>query len=267
MPTRLLQTLGLAAYGALARSGVLSRPFARRGFLTAYGIYKRLIEAGPVHRLQDYVPSGSTVIDVGANVGFFTLKFADWVGPSGRVIAIEPDTENFAALGRALIKSGVEARVTTRLAVAAAAPGSMRLQRNELHPGDHKIAVGGEAGLDVEAVAVDDLLAAWSKKTVSLMKIDVQGAEMMVLGGAGRTLSTPGLALFIEVDESALRRFGSSSDELCGFLLAQGFRMYRLVKRGPALALDMSTLRDELSRRSYVDVLFLRDADPLGQAA
>ena len=258
MLSRLLQTVSLALYSGLAKSGVLSHPAARSAFLRAYGLYKRLIEAGPVDRLQDYVPKGGVVVDIGANVGFFTLKFADWVGPSGRVFAVEPDPENFKALTDALAKSKLNPRVSTRQAVAAGTAGSMLLSRNELHPGDHKIAVGAETGIDVESVTVDDLVAPLDQGSVSLMKIDVQGAEMMVLAGAGRTLATSDLALFIEIDEGALRRFGSSSDELCGFLHGLGFRMHRLVKQGVPRPLDPAALRDELARKSYVDVLFLR---------
>ena len=90
----ILRHAGLTAYGALAPTGVMQQPWARRLFLTAYAAYKTWIESGPVDRLKDLVAPGTTVVDVGANVGFFTLKFARWVGEQGQVIAIEPDAED-----------------------------------------------------------------------------------------------------------------------------------------------------------------------------
>jgi hypothetical protein len=85
-----LRRAGLAAYGMLARTGVMKPAWARRPFLVTYSVYKAWIEAGPVNRLKEFVAPGSRVVDIGANVGFFTLKFADWTGESGSVIAVEP---------------------------------------------------------------------------------------------------------------------------------------------------------------------------------
>ena len=60
----------------------MKQAWARRPFLVTYSVYKAWIEAGPVDRLKEFVAPGSTVVDIGANVGFFTLKFADWTGES-----------------------------------------------------------------------------------------------------------------------------------------------------------------------------------------
>lgn len=259
MAKQWLQQLGLRAYKALARSGLLSNRHGRRLFLKAYGLYKRLLEAGPVDELRRFVPEGSVVVDVGANIGFFTLKFAQWVGPAGQALAIEPDQENFDALTQALARSGVAARVRTFKAVAAERPGSLLLERNEFHPGDHKIALGG-AGVAVPAVSVDSLADELAGRPVSLIKIDVQGAEMMVLAGARRTLAKHAPALFVEVDERALAHFGATSHELVSLLEGFGYRMHELARGGAAPPLDRDRLSAELARRGYVDVLFLPDA-------
>lgn len=254
-----LQRLGLLAYKALARSGALSSPVGRGLFLKAYALYKRLVEAGPVDRLEQFVTPGTVVVDVGANVGFFTLKFAQWVGPSGLVLAIEPDGENFDALTRALAKSGVAPRVRACKAVAAERPGSLALQRNAFHPGDHKIALG-VSGIEVPAVSLDALLDEHPGKRVSLVKIDVQGAEMMVLAGARRMLAEHAPALFVEVDESALAHFGASSRDLVSLLEGFGYRMHELRRDGGAAPLDRDRLSAMLAPRGYVDVLFLPGA-------
>jgi hypothetical protein len=56
-----------------------------------YLVQKQYFEAGPIDRLREFVPAGSLVIDVGTNVGFFSLRFASWVGDCGKVVAIEPE--------------------------------------------------------------------------------------------------------------------------------------------------------------------------------
>jgi tRNA G46 methylase TrmB len=114
------QHAGLAAYAVLVRTGVMKQAWARRMFLAAYSVYKTWIEAGPVERLKEFVPPGSTVVDIGANVGFFVLKFARWTGERGCVIAVEPDPENFAALATKVEAAGLKRCVRLIQAAAAA---------------------------------------------------------------------------------------------------------------------------------------------------
>jgi FkbM family methyltransferase len=257
---KIIQHAGLAAYGSLARTGVIRQRWARRLFLAAYSAYKTWIESGPVHRLEEFVAPGSTVVDVGANVGFFTVKFARWVGEQGQVIAIEPDFENFETLAAALAAAGLKRRVRLHKAAAAAEAGSVRFQRNELHPGDHRIALG-DAGIVVPAVTVDDLVVAAGAKSISLVKIDVQGAEMLVLAGAKRTLDTMRPALFVEVDDDALLSFGSSACALVAHVERAGYLMHELIDDGPPQKLSHERLFASLKRGSYTDVLFLPASD------
>jgi len=246
----------LTAYAALARTGIMRQAWARRAFLAAYSGYKTWIEAGPVDRLREFVPAGSTVVDVGANVGFFTMKFALWVGEQGRVIAVEPDRENFEVLVAKVKKAGLQDRVRLHQAAAAAETGSVRLRRNELHPGDHRISFHPE-GIPVPAVTVDDLVAAAAPRSVSLVKIDVQGAEMLVLKGAKRMLDQLHPALFVEVDDRALRHFGSSAEALLEHMQRSGYKTHELVENGPPRELSHHRLFASLKTRSYIDVLFL----------
>jgi FkbM family methyltransferase len=257
---RAVQQASLAAYRALARTGLLKQAWAWRLFLAMYSPYKIWIEAGPVDQLKDFIVTGSTVVDVGANVGFFTLRFASWVGEQGHVIAIEPDVHNFRTLAAKIDGAGLQRRVRLHQAAAAAAAGSLRLKRNELHPGDHRITLGGE-GIAVPAVTVDDVVAAAGAKRVSLVKIDVQGAEMLVLAGAKRTLDTMRPALFVEVDDRALRSFGSSARALVALVESAGYDMYELAGEGSPQKLSRERFCARLKRGSYSDVLFLPASD------
>src|SRR5665213_2879020 len=73
-------------------------PPLNRAFLAFYALYKEYFEAGPIDRLREFVPAGCLVIDVGANVGFFSIRFAKWVGDGGKVISIEPEDRNYSHL-------------------------------------------------------------------------------------------------------------------------------------------------------------------------
>lgn len=250
MRTRLVEPL-LGLYGRVAQSGALENPVARRAFESVYLVYKRW-EAGPVRHLRPLVAPGSTVIDVGANIGFFSLMFADWVRPDGRVIAVEPEAQNMAGLRRRLRRRGLEREVLCVSAAAADSPGELRLALTPSHPGDHHIA---ETGEPVRAVTVDGL-AADDPRPVSLLKIDVQGAEALVIAGSRRILERDHPALFVELDDTSLRRLGASAAELIETLAELGYRPHRLRRTGIGSAEPTAELV-AASRRDYIDVLFM----------
>lgn len=228
-------------------------------FLSFYGIYKRYFEAGPIDRLQEFVPDGSLVIDVGANVGFFSLRFARWVGSKGVVIAIEPEERNCASLAQAIKRGNFSDRVDIRKAVAAAAPGSLLLEINPVHPADHKLSRDG-TGVAVAAVTLDELARERGHLPLSLIKIDVQGAEMLVLEGAASVLKTSQPALFIELHEEGLNRFGTSVAAILAHLSGLGYQAYWLKRSGPHARAAAEEIHAAVGRVGYVDVLFLRSA-------
>jgi FkbM family methyltransferase len=244
----------LRLYERAANAGVFDHAITRRAFESVYLAYKRLLEAGPVGRLQAFVEPGSTVVDVGANIGFFALRFGRWVGPAGRVVAIEPEARNVAALRRRISRARLDGVVECTHAAAADQPGQVRLAVNPVHPGDHHISDNGEA---VPSVKLDDLVAGDNRR-LALIKIDVQGAESMVLAGARRAIEVHLPAIFIELDNHALERFGSSAEELIETLAALGYRGHKLARRGvgPVEAPGDLVAR---SAESYIDVLFLAE--------
>src|SRR5215471_2883968 len=102
MLEKFVRSSALQLYGWATMLGVHRLPVFERVFLTFYNAYKNHFEAGPIDRLREFVPAGSIVLDVGANVGFFTLRFARWTGDDGQVIAIEPEEKNLRTLIAAL---------------------------------------------------------------------------------------------------------------------------------------------------------------------
>jgi FkbM family methyltransferase len=242
----------LALYERAGRRGLLDSRPARRAFESAYLGYKLLIEAGPIGQLRSFVSPGSTVIDVGANIGFFTLKFGRWVGPRGRVVAIEPERRNLASLRRRVGRARLEEVVECVHAAAVDHPGEVTLAVDRAHPGGHRLAENGEP---VPAVTIDELTADDARR-VSLVKIDVQGAEKLVLDGARRVIDKHRPAIFVELDDAALAAFGSSGAELLETLQSHGYTGYTLTRRGIRTAGPPEALAAK-SAESYIDVLFL----------
>lgn len=254
------QRMALRLYAAWSRCPASRWPLSRRIFWGAYRLYKSWFEAGDLEFLRGHVSPGSSVIDVGANVGFFTSAFANWVSGGGRVFAFEPEGENFRELARMLRGHARGGAVDAVRAAVADLEGEIPLAVNLSHPGDHRISDSGEK---VPCVTLDRFLAGRGWPQVSLIKVDVQGAEMRVLRGAADTLSRCRPALFVEVADGTLRQMGSSAEELLARLDALGYRALRRAGRGGCRDVTSGDILSRVRGDGYLDVLFV----PRGRGA
>jgi FkbM family methyltransferase len=140
--------------------------------------------------------SGDTVVDVGAHIGLYSLIAAKRVGPAGKVIAIEPDPENFKILRKNILLN--QSRNIDALECAAySAREKLKLFLPELEQGRtifntvmQDRAKTSINFLEVEANTLDNILESKNITEVNWIKIDVEGAELEVLKGAVNTLSS-----------------------------------------------------------------------------
>jgi FkbM family methyltransferase len=243
----------LAVYRVIRKSGILETPAGRWLFLGAYRAYKRFWESD-INHLRRYVSPGGWVVDIGANIGFFTERFCAWVSDGGRVLAFEPEQKNYDALLRMAQTQGFADRLIARRALVAEIDGELLLALNPDNPADHRI---GAQGIPTETVRLDTVMAQLGWPRVSFVKIDVQGAEARVLGGARETLARHRPVLFVEIDDGALRSFGSSAKELQDAILALGYEMY--VARDGVLSgpLDEDAAAGVRKELGYADFVFL----------
>jgi FkbM family methyltransferase len=186
------------------------------------------------------VRPGTTVLDVGAYVGYFTLLAAERVGPRGSVIAFEPHPESRAALVGNVRANRLQDRVTVA-AVALSAASARQPFALESNPSQSGLADAGDATIDVRCVAADDYLTGASPDTI---KIDVEGSELAVLSGMGETLRRAGdVVLVIECNPETLQRTGVSPQVLLERLRALDLEPRLIDERsGRLLAADLSAI-------------------------
>jgi FkbM family methyltransferase len=150
--------------------------------------------------LKQHARPGGTVLDVGANVGCYTLLFAGWVGEAGHVYAFEPATASRAGLERHLAINGLSARVTVRPEAITDRAGPAPFVDAGTH-GDNRLVPDptGETR-SVPALSIDAFCES-AAISPDLIKIDIEGAELAALRGARRTIAGRGaaLALFVEL--------------------------------------------------------------------
>jgi FkbM family methyltransferase len=255
-----LQTLILTGYRIVLATGIMRTSFGRGAYARCYHLYKRWFEAREIDHLRRLVHPGTSVIDVGANIGFFTLRFADWVSGPGRVIAIEPDQDNFVQLQRVVAQSGHGGIADLYEGGAAETQGTSYLVRNPHHPADHRL---GDHGVPITLYTIDGLLAERGWPPVSLIKIDVQGAEVRVLKGAQETLRRLRPALYVEIDDGALAQGGFSAAELIADLSGLGYDMFDPTDGPGGAALDAAAAADRRAVLGYADFLFIARPAPV----
>lgn len=155
--------------------------------------------------LARHLAPGSVFYDVGANVGFFTVIASRLVGAVGHVYAFEPVPENAAYIELNLRLNNCRNVTVVRKAVAALA-GRGELWMAEYAGGGAltTAAVPPDANgrIDVDIVAIDDLVFACGWRPPAVVKIDVEGSEVDVLRGMRRTLREKRPIVVYEVDDA-----------------------------------------------------------------
>jgi FkbM family methyltransferase len=156
----------------------------------------------------EYARTGTVAIDVGANIGMFTIPLARAVGESGRVLAIEPAAENVERLESNLLLNRL-CNVEVKPMAAADKPGQLLLKLGA-DPAFHsttEIVRGREAegGVTVPADTLDNVWEAAGTPPVSFLKIDTEGGEISVLRGAERLLRTHRPAILVEAKGRRVR--------------------------------------------------------------
>jgi len=171
------------------------------------------------------VKPGMTVAEIGANVGFFTLLFSGLAGPAGRVLAFEPDPENFRLLEKNAAANG-RANISCRRAAVTDKAGSLKLYLSGENRGDHRIYDCGEGRpcVEIPAVSLDGELGPGGR--VDFIKMDIQGAEYKALLGMEATIrNSPSLAMLCEFTPGLIRKAGDSPEKLLEKFLECGFSL------------------------------------------
>lgn len=216
-------------------------------------IFKRIVEPGMV------------VVDVGANIGDYTLLAARGVGPTGLVYAVEPEPHNFSLLTRNVAENGYANVRCLNMALAGEA-GRLTLHVDPANYGGSSLIASNVPGtakaVDVETDTLDHMLATnRPPRPVGLIKMDAQGAEAGIMEGALRTLEIPDLCLILEFWPYGLRNFRSDPAAFLDLFRGRGFEM-RVIDAAGLREASVDAMFAECERRDEgrgsIDLLFAR---------
>lgn len=204
--------------------------------------------------LRKVVKPGMTVVDVGANIGYYTLLTSQLVGKEGKIIAFEPETLNFALLERSVRENMRESISLHRVALSDR-KGVVKLYRADDHnPGGHSIGTDRGHGFDeVNSTTMDDFWEDMGRPRIDLIKVHVAGDDPLVLKGSEKVLRTvmPMLAMVFDPP-----KWRESEDSLLSYLF-DAFEVYEIIE-SPFL---LRRLRLSTLNRTKATELFLT---PLG---
>ena len=181
---------------------------------------------GPIFAaVRDRVKPGDLVLDVGGHVGYSALLFADWVGPSGKVIVFEPLPAHAERIEANVALNEFNGRVEVVRAAVSDRAGVVEFQPSSfLNTGMGAISPG-KGKLRVPTINLDDWLDERAVDRVGLLKLDIEGAEILALRGLARTLRDKRIeTILMEVHPDQLPTFGSSVSETLSILSHAGYR-------------------------------------------
>lgn len=178
-----------------------------------------------------HLSPGDIFVDVGANIGLFSLLAAQKVGPNGRVLAFEPASDTTQQFKSNSALNNMDDRIQFFQYALSDSKGELTLYDSDVEQDDlgkRSFFQKGEATETVPVRVFDELVASGEvqiDRPIGVIKIDVEGAELMVLKGMRESIVThkPRLIVF-EINEPLLQASGTSAEELDSFMVSCGYQ-------------------------------------------
>jgi len=161
------------------------------------------------------------IIDAGANIGYLTMQFAKRC-PEGTVYSFEPDQDNYNSLSRNVALNDFKNAILFKYGVGETHRLATLYKMYRNNPGANRIMVDmpelAYAQEEIEIVTIDEMSSNHVFKRIHLMKIDVEGFELMTLKGAKRLIERDRPILFIELIDENLNGQGYAAKDLLDYI-------------------------------------------------
>lgn len=198
-------------------------------------------EEGTMSWLDRETRTGDVFLDIGANIGIYSLAAGHRVGPNGRVIAVEPHKVNVVSLMHNVLANHFEDRIQVLSAPLAEKPAIEQLQYRRLDAASTGSQYGGSTKtVDFDPVvsevcngtSFDELLSSGAFPSPNLIKIDVDGIELRILKGMRKMLNSEQRPRSVQVEINV-----GENDDIVDFMQTCGYTLVErhLTKQGKKL--------------------------------
>ncbi|MFH1866951.1 MAG: FkbM family methyltransferase [Patescibacteria group bacterium] len=208
------------------------------------------------------VKIGQTVIDIGANIGYYTALAAQEVGNAGKVIAFEPEPDNFFCLKKTIKLNGFTNVECQQLAISdQSSSGNLYLSPDNM--GDQQIYDNGNkrTTIPIKLTSLDFFLKDYPRTEINVIKMDIQGSEGLALKGMFNTLQqNSSIKLFTEFWAKGLTSTGVNPHYFLSTLKKLGFFLYEIceIKKTTELITDFNKLIKRTSGNKYTNLFCVR---------
>lgn len=223
-------------------------------FPSARSLASGVYEPEVTQLLQETLKEGMGFVDLGANIGYYTVIGSRLVGELGHVYAFEPDPRNYAYLQRNISTSALPNVVAVEKA-ATDRTGLSAFVRDQA--GAEGWLGTGKRGADqitVQTTTLDDFFSTARWPDLHVVKMDIEGAEKAALDGMRELVRRNCLTLIVELNRGALERAGTLLDEFAELLAGLGYRQGRIIER----RMKPFSLPNEIPRSRTTCNLFLQ---------
>jgi FkbM family methyltransferase len=183
-----------------------------------------LHEAATERFVRDHLKGGSTFVDVGSNIGYYSILAAVKLG--AKVVAFEPQSSIADLLQQSADYNGVSSSVRVMRAALYDRTDVMRMTMLPGNTGGSRLVCLDAAGAlpsPVPVIVFDDWHADNPMPSVSVCKIDTEGSELQVLRGMLRLIDRDAPAIVMEVVDECLAKYGSSGAAILDLLGGHGY--------------------------------------------
>lgn len=190
--------------------------------------------------LEHYVSlieNGDVILDIGANIGLFSIIGSEIVGDTGKIYAFEPSPKTFAALNENLTLNNCNNVVSSTLALSNSngradlifpEEGRVNHEQGDLftHLSYSEEGMGNDLSGNVQTCTIDSFMETHGVSRIDLIKIDIEGAEKLCFEGARELFSSENKPIIIfELFEPFCARFGTTSFQVLKYLDQFGYEL------------------------------------------
>ncbi len=204
--------------------------------------------------LIDNIREGDIALNIGANIGYYTVLMAKKAGESGKVYAFEPDHENFNILRKNIACNNCLNIEPVKKAVSDK-DGKAKLYLDEYNQGDHRIYDSGDNRkfIEIETISIDNFFK--KNQKIDFILLDAQGSEFSILKGMKNIINkNSNIKIITEFSPYHLRKSGCSPEDYLNLIRKLGFNIF-----------DIDEKRMKIERKNVKDLI--KEYDLQGEKA
>lgn len=222
-----------------------------------YSAFKNKQDAFEISLLKQHIKKGDSVLDIGANIGFYATILSDLVGEKGKVHCFEPDVTNFKHLKNAT--AGYK-NITINNKAVGPKNETLKIYTSKSLNVDHRTYKPDvyDEEIEIAAINIDHYLGENNK--INFIKIDIQGFEMEAMKGMmGVLRDNKEIKMISEFWPYGLRKAGSSVSDYFMLLKELGFDIF-LLEKDSLKNLDLEKVKqlEPLGEEHYFNIFVKR---------